>query len=104
MYNGVTIKSVDQCSDHGVLRTSDFQYNAHIDMICPKASTLSGMATKLFMCRGREFFTLVHQRYIRPRLEYALAAWFPLLTWVLYFTLDQLERIQRRFTRRLVIR
>ena len=44
--NGVTIKSVDQCSDLSVLRVSNFRHNAHIDMIFLKASRLSGVATK----------------------------------------------------------
>ena len=55
------------------------------------------MLAKLFTCRGREFLTLGYQTYICPCLEYASAAWSPINAG----TSDRLEKIQRRFTRKL---
>ena len=34
--NGVSIKDTEQCTDLGLLRTSDFRYNLHIDAVCLK--------------------------------------------------------------------
>ena len=96
--NELIIKTVDQCSDLGVLHTSDFRYNAHIDMICLKASRLSGIVAKLFTCGGCEFQTLVLPNiYVHPCLECAPADWSPINVG----TSDQLEKIQRRFMRKL---
>jgi len=94
---GASIKNVDQCPDLGVLRTSDFRYNAHIDAICLKASRLCGMVLKLFASRDRKFLVRIYLTYIRPCLEYASAVWSPSSVGLS----NQLERVQRRFTRRL---
>ena len=78
-------------------RSSNFQYNAHIDDICLKANRLLGMVFKLFSSRSRDFLVRIYLTYIRPRLEYASIIWNPSGVGLS----KQLENVQRRFTRKL---
>ena len=95
--NGSTVKDTDTCSDLGVIRTSDFRYKSHIDSICLKASRLSAMIFRLFSTRSRSFMCKLFLTYVRPLLEYASTVWNPKEIGLC----EQLEAIQRKFTRRL---
>ena len=45
---GVPLPAVEQCTDLGVMRTSDFSYAAHIHSVVNKASCAVGMITRAF--------------------------------------------------------
>lgn len=94
---GRPIPTVEQCTDLGVVRTSDFMYATHINALIAKASRLSGMIYKAFSTRSEQFIKKLFVVYVRPVLEYASVIWSPST-----ISLQQdIERVQRRFTKRL---
>ena len=95
--NSIPIKDTEQCMDLGVLKTSNFRYNSHIGAVCLKTSLLSGMVAKLFSTRNSEFLVKIFTAYTRPLLEYSSVIWSPQKVGLI----TQVERVQRRFTRRL---
>ena len=65
--NGVTVKT-DQCANLGVIKTPDFYYRAHTDVMCLKASRLASIIEQLLITRN--FFSTnildlhLHSAYI----------------------------------------
>ena len=97
MINGVLLSSFHVCSDLGVTCTDNGHYSEHIATICAKASRRIGLALCLFQCREPDFMLRLFTTYIRPLIEYAAPIWSPtdVSSWV------KLERIQRRFIKRI---
>ena len=95
--NGDIIKSSPECADLGVTRSADFSYRQHINKICLKASRLSAMLLRVFVSRDKATLMRLFNSYVRPTIEYASPIWSPTELGLR----AQLERIQRRFTRRL---
>ena len=48
MLGGAPILVVEECTDRGIIRTSDFSYATHIRSVVRMASCLSGMLFKAF--------------------------------------------------------
>ena len=96
MINGVLLSSSHVCSDLGVTRADNGHYSEHIATICAKASRRIGLALRLFQCREPDFMLRLFTTYIRPLIEYAAPIWSPTDVG----SCVKLERIQRRFTKR----
>jgi hypothetical protein len=94
---GAPVASVKQCMDLGLLRTSDFAYSAHISSIVCKASQSAGMLFRAFSSRNKSFLKKLYIAYVRPKLEFASEVWNPTTIRLQ----NDLERVQRRFTKRL---
>ena len=94
---GVKLASTNACADLGITRTSDGRYRQHIASVCSKASRRVGLALRVFQCRESDFMLRLFTSYIRPLLEYAVPIWSPTDVG----SSDLLERIQRRFTKRI---
>ena len=62
---------VNQCTDLGLLRTSDFLYTEHIWSIVDIALRCSGMLLRSFSSRQRAFMLKLFVTYVRPIVEYA---------------------------------
>ena len=92
---GCNIRSVYECADLGVLRSDDFSYTSHVYQLAIKASRVCGMFMRAFSTRSREFMMRLWTAYIRPKLEYASQVWEG------SHGSGRLERIQRRFTKRI---
>ena len=81
--------AVDQCTDLGLIRTSDFMYNTHIYSIISKASRASGMLFRVFSTRSKAFLETLcgiceaYTRVYLSRME------------------SDLEKVQQTFTKRL---
>ena len=73
----VTIKVADQCTDLGVLRSSDFKYKHHINAICLKASRLAAIKPRAFRTRDWAFLIQMFVVFLRQVLEYASHDWDP---------------------------
>ena len=95
--NGHQLKVSENCTNLGVIRSSDF---LHINRTCLKASRLTRIVTKLFSTINCQFLNQLFYSYIRPALEYGSIIWNPVEVGLS----NQLERIQRRFMRRLYYR
>lgn len=94
---GSPLPVVSQCTDLGLIRSSDFKYNAHISATVNKANRAMGMLLRTFSSRKQPFLLKLFKTYIRPILEYAAPVWNTASA-----GLDHdVERVQRRFTKRI---
>ena len=95
--SAAAVSVVNQCTDLGLLRTSDFLYTEHIRSIVDKALRCSGMLFRSFSSRQRAFMLKLFVTYMRPIVEYASSVWNS--TQVSFRR--EVEYVQRRFTRRI---
>lgn len=95
--NGIPISTSTTTRDLGVLIDSQLSYNDHITQITSKASQRVGALFRGFLCRDLQFLRRVYIMYIRPILEYCSVIWNPTLK----KHIDQIEDVQRRFTKRI---
>ena len=95
--NGIPISTSTTTRDLGVLIDSQLSYNDHITQITSKASQRVGALFRGFLCRDLQFLRRVYITYIRPMLEYCSVIWNPTLK----KHIDQIEDVQRRFTKRI---
>ena len=91
------VQNADSSAELGVTRTCDFRNNDHVNKICLTVSHLAGMVFKLFSSKDFRFLTQVFITYVRLLTEYASVIRNPADVG----SCVQLERIQRRFTRRM---
>jgi hypothetical protein len=93
---GLSLNRVSHIADLGVTFDSKLSFNKHVEVICLKANKILGFIFR----RGREFrdsnvLTTLFNCLVRSLLEYASPIWNPF-----YDTYsDQIERVQKRFTR-----
>jgi hypothetical protein len=90
--------SVSDCViDLGVKRCPDGSFSEHILSLGQKSRRLVGLCLKSFHCRDPSFMMRVYKSYVLPVLTYASQVWSPHLR----KEVDELEAIQRRFTKRI---
>jgi hypothetical protein len=97
-FSGSQIPVVTVMRDLGVFVSSNFSFSYHCNHICSKASSRVGIIHRAFSCRNRVFMRKMFISYVRPILEYASEVWSPLNI----DDIDKIERIQRRYTKRIV--
>jgi hypothetical protein len=93
--NKIILHEVDEHDDLGVLRCADFSYTKHVKRTSAKVFRLCGMYCRVFTSRSREFMMRLWKTYLRPKLEYASQVWHD------SYGCYKLERIQRKFTKRI---
>jgi hypothetical protein len=84
-------------TDLGVIRSRDSSYREHVASVAQKGRRLVGQCFRALQSRDPTFMTQVYNTYILPVLLYASPVWTPHLRQ----DIDELEAVQRRFTRRL---
>ena len=62
-----------------------------------KANQVLGQINRSFTCNTKEVMLQIYKVFVRPHLEYGIAAWSPWLK----KDIEVLEKIQRRATRRM---
>ena len=97
MLRGALILAVEECTDLGVIRTSDFSYATHIRSVVGKASCLSSMFFRAFIRRNFSFIMKFNIVYVKPIIEYASTVWNPSSIGLN----REVEQVQRRLTKRL---
>jgi hypothetical protein len=97
-YIGSTkLQTADYFADLGVRRTACGSYAGHCDVLAAKAARISGAIRRTFRSRSRELLWPAFVYYVLPVLMYLSQAWSPKLK----KDIAVLERIQRRFTKRI---
>ena len=91
--NGVELATTEEEKDIGVNISSNLKPTAHCNKAARTAQVVSYQNARAFHYRDRHFFVrlYVHVQYVRPHLEFAVAAWSP---WTLE-TLETLEKVQK---------
>jgi hypothetical protein len=88
---------VNSCRDLGVIVSSNLSPRLHINSIVLKAHQRVNMILKCFISRDIVTLQRAFTVYVRPLLEYNAVVWSP----VLKCDIVSIEKVQRRFTKRL---
>lgn len=88
---------VSSCRDLGVVVSHDLSPREHINAIVLKAQQRANLILRCFVCNDTSVLLRAYLTYVRPILEYNSVVWSPNLK----CEIDALERVQRRFTKRL---
>lgn len=91
------LPEADSITELGVIRSSDGTFTDHISAIAKRGRQLVGHCFRAIQCRDPAFMLRIYQTYILPKLTYASPIWSPHLRQ----EIDELEAVQRRFTKRL---
>ena len=87
------------CKDLGITMSSDLSPSQHIGEIMAKAYRRANCILKCFASSDNDLYVRAFVVYVRtPILEYNSVVWSPWLKQ----DIDQIEKVQRRFTKRLI--
>ena len=92
-----SMKAMDSFTDLGVICSSNGGYSGHCQAMVTKATKMAGAIRRVFWDRRHELLWVAFQCYILPTLKYCAPAWYPYLQ----RDIDLVERVQRRFTKRI---
>jgi hypothetical protein len=95
--NGLVLSTSNTTRDLGILVDSPLSYKDHISEITAKANRRVAVLFRGFQCRDLGFLRKAFTTYIRPLVEYGSIVWSPTLKKYI----DQIETVQRRFTKRI---
>ena len=95
--NGQKLSSSSEQRDLGVIVSETSSPSKQCASAAKKANQMLGRINKSFSCFTKDIMKLIYKVFVRPHLEYAVAAWSPWLR----KDIDALEAIQRRATRRI---
>ena len=89
------INPSDNVLDLGIFMSSNCSFEFHIQNLCKKCSNLSGWILRTFTTRDIITMMTLFKSIVLPRLDYGSQLWSP------HFVkhIDQLEKIQRSFTK-----
>ena len=101
----VQLPNVNECLDLGVFVDSHCSFKHHISHICCKAYTSINIIFRCFDTAHVPALIIAYKSFVRPILEYCSTVWNPYIPNRHYLGLtDQIERVQRYFTRRVYYR
>src|SRR5664279_5727136 len=95
--NNNVLPIVNSYGDLGIIISGNLSPRLHINSIVLKAHQRSNMILKCFISRNIAALQRAFTVYVRPLLEFNSVVWSP----VLKCDIDSIERVQRRFTKRL---
>lgn len=93
----VNLPDVVSIVDLGVIVNNKLKFKQHINGLVSKAHQRASLILRCFKCRDPATLCRAFVVYVRPIVEYCSQVWSPV-----YLTdIHKIERVQRRFTRRL---
>ena len=96
--NGNPIKELDNVKDLGIWFTNDGSFKYHISQNCTAGNKLVGWILRTFDTRDPTYLIPLYKSLVASRLEYCCQLWSPHSQ----NEIQQLENVQRVFTRRLI--
>jgi ribonuclease P/MRP protein subunit RPP40 len=84
--------------DLGVHIDPELKFQEHIDIQSKKAKALCGMLMRTLTNKTKDIMVPLFKALVRPILEYSNVVWCPYLR----HQIDQIETIQRHFTKKIV--
>lgn len=93
--NGKLMKTTEKERDLGVYICSNLKWTHQVAVAANKARIVLGQLTKAFKCWTEDTFKILYVAFVRPHLEYAIAAWCPHLK----KDIMVLENVQRNATK-----
>jgi hypothetical protein len=94
---GHVLPHVDVIRDLGVNMDHSLNFSSHCRIICSKANARANLILRCFRTKCVDVLLDAFKVYVRPLVEYASSIWSPRLI----CDIVMLERVQRRFTKRL---
>ena len=94
---GVDIEPVVSVRDLGIIIDGLLSFDNHIDTVCSKEASRLGKFFKAFASRDIDFLVAFFKTYVRPVVEFGSIIFNPQKN----CATNQIENIQRRFTKRL---
>ena len=97
-YNSENLIAIEKTlseRDLGVQVSSDLKYNDQISKATSKANSMLGQLKRTFVTRDKIIWKKLYTTYVRPHLEFAVAAWNPYLK----KDINLIEKVQRRATK-----
>ena len=86
---------VEEEKDLGILIDSSMKPSKHCESVAKKANAALGMINKAFHYRSGQTLIPLYKTFVRPKLEYASAAWSPWLE----KDMEELQKVQKRVMR-----
>ena len=100
--NGVRFANVKNDRDLGVIVDNNCLFRNHVSSICQKAYATINVLFRCFHTANANALVLGYKSFVRPVLEYCSTVWKPFIHARHYIgMIDELEKVQRYFTRRL---
>ena len=93
--NGIALSVTDEERDLGVIVSSSLKPGAQCESAAKKANQVLGLISRSFHYRTKETIVPLFKSLVRPKLEFAAAAWNPWLE----KDIECLEKIQKRLIR-----
>ena len=90
-----TLEKTTRERDLGIIITSDLKWHDQVCSASSRASRMLGILKNTFVSRDAKLWKSLYTTYIRPHLEFAVAAWNPYLK----KDIETLERVQHRSTK-----
>ncbi len=94
---GHALEKLSSMNDLGVIISENLKPSNHISKIAGKAASRVGLLFRGFRNRDPKFLTNMYKTYVRPVMEYCSPVWSP---WLIGDR-QAVERVQRRFTKRI---
>ena len=91
----ITLSSSTSERDLGVILSTNLKSTTQTNRAASKANSMLGLLKRTFNCRDPNLWKKLYTTYIRPQLEFAVAAWNPSLK----KDITTLEKVQRRATK-----
>ncbi|KAL9988289.1 hypothetical protein ACROYT_G002720 [Oculina patagonica] len=95
VFCGTELEQVDSISYLGVILNDNLKWSNHVSSISGKASKVLGMIKRNLWNCPKNVKETAYTAIVRPKLEYACAAWDPYLQ----KDINSLERVQRKAAR-----
>ena len=95
----IELPEIEAEKDLGVLITSDWNFNKHINSIVNKANSTSAWILRNVISRSSNVLLKIYQSIIRPHLEYCVQLWSPLPAHGNWGLILSIENVQRQITR-----
>ena len=95
--NDTPLTVSNHVKDLGIVIGDRLSYTVHISEITTKASQRVGILFRRFLTRDLNLLRRAFITYVRPILEYGTVLWSPTLKKYI----DQIEKVQRRFSKRI---
>ena len=97
---GHDLRNDSEMRDLGILLSADMKFSRHCANITAKANSAAFLIMKCLSSKDPKMLTLAFTSFVRPLLESASPVWSP----DLQKDVDLIEKVQKRFTKRVCIR
>ena len=92
------INPTNNVLDLGIFMSGDCSFEFHINKWCKKCTNLSGRILRTFFIRDITTMLTLFKSLVLSRLDYGYQLWSPHLV----KHIDQLEKVQRSFTKHII--